>query len=233
MVIHQRECYSILEWPCGVSRARTFSDAEIPRYAMDEIPSRIALFNWQTAQECTARLVTLTRDMAATKIDGSWWRIRARAGANRDEEGDHHWVWRKLVGEHRNNLAWEFVAAQTEDEEIQGAIGYRIDFTSYLVPELTTVYVDRIAVAPRNRPWLVESPVYGGVGRALLLRAVCHSYTLGLGGRVNLVSLPTDRTRQFYEKRGFTCAGEDDEGLIEYELSDQAAQRWLQEEGHL
>ena len=31
----------------------------------------------------------------------------------------------------------------------------RIDFRSILVPEAGSVYVDRIAVAPRNRSWLV------------------------------------------------------------------------------
>ena len=108
----------------------------------------------------------------------------------RRDEDDHHWVWRKLVGEHRNHLAWHFAACQTPDGEIQGAIGYRIDFRSILVPEAGSVYVDRIAVAPRNRSWLVKSPLYGGVGEGLLLRSVCHSYILGLGGRVNLVSLP-------------------------------------------
>jgi len=199
---------------------------------MDGLPSRITLVDWRSGQECAARLVRLTRELAATKIDGQWWQIAAKPGARCDQEGDHHWVWRKLVGEHRNDLAWEFVAAQTEDEEVQGASCYRIDFRSYLAPELTTVFVDRFAVAPRNRRWLVDNPIYGGVGKGLLLRVVCHSYLLGLGGRVNLVSLPSERTRQFYERRGFIAVGEDDEGL-EYELTDQVAKRWLQEEGYL
>ena len=123
---------------------------------------------------------------------------------------------------------------QTEDEDVQGAIGYRVDFKSYLAPELTTVYVDRIAGRPcANRPWLVENPLYKGVRKGLLLQAVCHSYLLGLGGRVNLGSLPSERTRHFYDKTGFIRVGENDEGLIEYELSDQAAQQWLHEEGYL
>jgi hypothetical protein len=61
----------------------------------------------------------------------------------------------------------------------------------------------------------------------LLLRSVCHSYLLGLGGRVNLMSLPNERTRQFYEHRGFTRLGENDEGMVEFELDEAAAQTWL------
>ena len=175
----------------------------------------------------------ITRQLAASKIDGRWWAIKAQAGARREDEDDHHWPWRKLVGEHRSDLTWEFVGVQTDDGEIQGAIAYRIDFKSFLVPELTSVYVDRLAAAPRNRPWLVADPIYKGSGKGLLLRAVCHSYLLGLGGRVNLVSVPSERTRRFYERRGFAAVREDEDGSIEYELSDEAAQRWLQEEGYL
>jgi GNAT superfamily N-acetyltransferase len=200
---------------------------------MDELSDIARLFDYRSGQECIARLVQLTREVAASKVDGRWWHARAKTTARRDEEGDHHWVWRKLVGAHRNDLAWQFLGVQTEDEEIQGAIAYRIDFKSFLAPEMTSVYVDRIAVAPRNRPWLVVEPLCRGVGTALLLRAVCHSYLLGLGGRVNLVSLPSDRTRQFYERRGFIAVAEDDEGMVEYELDGQAAQRWIQQEGYL
>lgn len=187
----------------------------------------------RSGEWCSAELVVLTRELAAKKIDGQWWKIAEKLLSSRKDEGDHHWVWRKLVGEHHNQLAWHFVACQTADGEIQGAAGYRIDYRSILVPEEGSVYVDRIAVAPRNRAWLVKNPLYMGVGVGLLLRAVCHSYILGLGGRVNLVSLPSEQTRQFYERRGFTRLNEDDDGMVEYELSDEAAQRWLEQAGYL
>jgi hypothetical protein len=200
---------------------------------MDQLPDSVSLFGYGSGEECVARLVRLTRDLAATKIDGRWWAIKVKAGVKRSDEDDHHWPWRKLVGKHRHNLNWEFACVRTDDGEVQGAIAYRIDFKSFLVPALTSVYVDRLATAPRNRPWLVESPLYGGVGEGLLLRAVCHSYLLGLGGRVNLVSVPRERTRRFYEKKGLIAVREDDDGSIEYELSEEAAQRWLQQEGYL
>ena len=165
---------------------------------MDNLLSRIQLRNRQTGERCDASIVVLTRELAASKIDGLWWLLKGELRGQPRDEDDHHWVWRKLVGEHRNQLAWHFVACQTPDAEIQGAVGYRIDFRSILVPEAGSVYVDRIAVAPRNRSWLVSNPLYGGVGEGLLLHSVCRSYILGLGGRV------TWFRSQASERDGFT-----------------------------
>ena len=200
---------------------------------MHELPVAIRILDCRSGEQREAALTKLSRHLAATEINGAWWKLEGVTRQAREQEDDHHWVWRKLVGQHRNDLAWEFVAAQTDDGEVQGAMGYRIDLRSLLHPDLTTVYVDRLAVAPRNRPWLVPEPRYKGVGSGLLLRAVCHSYVLGLGGRVSLASLPSERTRGFYERRGFIATGESEDGLVEYELSDEAAQRWLQQEGYL
>jgi GNAT superfamily N-acetyltransferase len=93
------------------------------------------------------------------------------------------------------------------------------------------VYADRLATAPRNRPWLVGSPRYRGVGTVLLLAAVRQSYLLGLGGRVGLASLPSERTRGFYSRRGFQVIFERKDGMIEFELPTALAVAWLEEEG--
>lgn len=200
---------------------------------MNELPTTITLLDQRSGERCDADIIVLTRDLAAKGIDGQWWRLEGPLQARRQDEGDHHWVWRKLVGEHRNQLAWHFIACQTPGGAIQGAAGYRIDYRSFLVPGTGSVYVDRLAVAPRNRAWLVKEPLYRGIGVELLLRVVCHSYILGLGGRVSLVSLPSERTRQFYDRRGFTRVSEDADGMIEYELEADKAQRWLQQAGFL
>jgi hypothetical protein len=50
---------------------------------------------------------------------------------------------------------------------------------------------------------------------------------------VNLVSLPSEKTRRFYERRGFTRLSEDEDGMVEYELDEEAAQRWLQQAGYV
>lgn len=79
----------------------------------------------------------------------------------------------------------------------------------------------------------LAAPKYKGIGTALLLAAVRHSYSLGLGGRVWLTSLPTERTRDFYRKRGFRVIFEDENGMIDFELPTGVAQQWLECEGYL
>ena len=93
--------------------------------------------------------------------------------------------------------------------------------------------MDRIATAPRNRPWVVEPPKYQGIGSVLLLAAVRHSYLLGLGGRVWLSSLPSERTRKFYRDRGFEVIFQDSDGMIGFELPAAAAEKWLEKRGYL
>jgi hypothetical protein len=116
---------------------------------------------------------------------------------------------------------------------IEGGITYRIDARSRLESGLGAVYADRLAVAPRNRPWLVSAPIYRGVGTVLLLAAIRHSYLLGLGGRVSLTSLPSERTREFYACRGFQVILEHADGMIDFELPTATAVAWLEEEGYL
>jgi GNAT superfamily N-acetyltransferase len=196
------------------------------------LPDDIKIFNPQKKCLVWAKLVRLTRELAAKQIDGTWWKISVSKTV-RLAEGDHHWEWRKLVGLHRNDLVWEALAVQRANGAIEGAVLYRIDAVSQLERGRGAVFIDRLATAPRNRPWLADPPKYRGIGAALLLAAVRHSYSLGLGGRVWLTSLPSERTREFYHKRDFQVIFEDENGMIDYELPAAAAQRWLKSEGFL
>ncbi len=199
---------------------------------MIDLPKEIAIFNVSRGINVRAHLVRLTRDQAARNIDGTWWSIGVSKTARRNEE-DHHWIWRKLVGELRLNLAWDAFAVQSATGNVEGAMTFRIDAMSQLEPKKGVVYIDRLATAPRNRPWLVSTPKYKGIGSVLLLAAVRESYSLGLGGRVWLTSLPSERTREFYRNRGFQEIFTDDDGMIDFELPSNKAELWLRNEGHL
>ena len=196
------------------------------------LPDDIKIFNTQRQSLVRAKLVRLTRELAATKIDGTWWKIPA-SKEERDAEGDHHWSWRKLIGMYRNQLAWEALAVQSAGGEVEGAMLYRIDARSQIDIGEGAVYIDRIATAPRNRPWLAGTPKYKRVGTNLMLAAVRQSYALGLGGRVWLTSLPSERTREFYRKWGFEVIFEDEDGMIDFELPCATAERRLRSEGYL
>lgn len=196
------------------------------------LPDDVTITNVQRNARVRATLIQLDRDLAADQIDGTWWKIELSKKV-REAEDDRHWEWRKLVGLHRNDKAWEAVAVQGAAGGIEGAMIYRIDTKSQLEAGMGAVYVDRLACAPRNRPWLADPPKYRGVGTVLLLAAVRHSYLLGLGGRVWLKSLPSERTRTFYGNRGFQVISEDENGMIDFELPSAKAEKWLRSEGSL
>jgi hypothetical protein len=93
------------------------------------------------------------------------------------------------------------------------------------------IYVEGLAAAPRNPPWLTDSPMYRGVGEELLLTAVRHSYLIGFEGRVNLVACNEPKTISFYENRGFSIVGHEEE-LPQLELSPSAAIALLRRGGY-
>lgn len=197
---------------------------------MLELPETIRIFDVARNADVDAKLIRLTRKRAAMLIDGQWWKIDVSKRLRR-AEGDHHWIWRKQVGAKRNRLVWQCLAIRSTVDSIEGAIIYRIDYLSAIEPNQGAVYVDRIAVAPRNRDWLIDPPRFRGIGTDLMLAAVRDSYSLGLGGRVALTSLPTQNATRFYEKKGFRVLCRDGDGMIDYELPADKAVRWLEEEG--
>lgn len=199
---------------------------------MLDLPETVRVYSLWRECEVNARIVSLSRSLAASEVDGKWWKLPISRRL-RDAEEDHHWTWRKLVGERRNDAAWGAVALANIAGSVEGAMLYRIDAKSQLEPGKGAVYVDRLAVAPRSRPWLVSKPRYRGVGSVLLLAAVRESYSLGLGGRAWLTSLPSERTQEFYRKRGFQRIFADERGTIDFELPDIMATQWLRQEGYL
>lgn len=199
---------------------------------MLDLPKEVHILNVERNVRVKAKLVRLTRELAATGIDGAWWNLPVSKSV-RKEEGDNHWHWRKIVGRNKAKLIWEALAVQSGSGAIEGAMAYRIDAKSQLQPGKGAVYVDRIATAPRNRPWVLEPPKYRGIGSVLLLAAVRHSYLLGLEGRVWLTSLPSERTRKFYRERGFEVIFEDADGMIDFELPAAVAGEWLERRGFL
>lgn len=199
---------------------------------MLSLPESVTIYNVSKGVKVRASLVDLSRKVAAQKIDGTWWEISGSKRL-RAEEGDNHWQWRKLVGEIRDEHAWDAIAVQSASGNIEGAMTFRVDALSQLEKGLGVVYVDRLAAAPRNRPWLVDPPKYLGIGTVLLFAAVRESYSLGLEGRVWLTSLPSERTRQFYRKKGFQEIFSDEDGMIDFELPKEKAEQWLRHEGYL
>ena len=203
---------------------------------MKIVPETIELIRIADDEAIEAGVISLTRKLAQTEIDTKWWQTPEISKSRRSQENDHGWQWSKRLGELRADRWHSALAVQTGDGRIQGAILYHLDTLSFVETGIGAVYIEAVATAPQNRPWFVSAPLYRGVGSCLVLCAVIHSYRLGLGGRVNLVSANDPRTIEFYNRRGFTPAGDDgevgEEKLPRFELDANAAQRWLREEGY-
>lgn len=198
---------------------------------MGIVPETIELIRVADDEIVKASVVTLTRKLAQVEIDTKWWQIPDVPKTKRSQESDHSWRWAERLGQLRGSQWFSALAVQTDDGRIQGAILYRSDALSFVEAGVGAVNIEAVATAPRNRSWLVSAPMYRGVGSGLVFCAVLHSYQLGLGGRVNLVSVNDRRTIEFYNHLGFTQAGYDgeegEERLPKFELDANAAQSWL------
>ncbi len=90
------------------------------------------------------------------------------------------------MGQFQNQFWVKCLAAQTEDGEIQGAMIFDVNRESILESGEGTVSLEYLAVAPRDRAKLSESPLSRGTGTALLSAANISSRGLGSGGRLTL-----------------------------------------------
>ena len=199
---------------------------------MFNLPDKVTLTDVVRKSECDASIVKLTREIAKHQMDAAWWQIGG-SKSDRQKEGDHAWSWTRIVGEVRQDRFAKLVAVQTPDGEIQGAIKYLFDGESLLQPGEPSIFVEYLAAAPQNREWLVNPPKYRGVGTALVFYAVCDSWISGRRGRVTLVSLSSEKTREFYTRRGFSEVSTLEDGNVEFEMTSIAAERWLRQRGML
>lgn len=182
-----------------------------------------------------AAIVRLTIDNARKMIDETWWRLQGVSLTDIQNEGDSHWEWAHITYQYSSSTLKECVAIKSNENYIEGAVAYQFNVESSLESTEGSVYIGWLATAPHNRNWLVNQPLYKGIGSTLMYWVIRESYNAGLGGRISLKSLPTPSTISFYEHKGFirTIPSQPDTGLISYELPKAAAEAWLRKEGDL
>jgi len=194
-----------------------------PMPSVPGLPNTVSVTFCQSGTSETASIVSLTPALA-NEMQQSWTSQASLAG-----EPDRYWHWPTMV----NNARWLSgrICVQTGDGTIQGAMIYHANGRSCLEPGKGAVYGQYLATAPQNRPWLVTDTFCRGVGTGLILYTVCHSYTLGLEGRVALHSFPESVT--FYTDLGFEMTGPEEESTIPCELPREKAAKWIKSEGLL
>jgi hypothetical protein len=193
-------------------------------------PSKVRLTRCLSGEQETARIDVLLREDAKKLINGAWWLGLDQTIRDPQKEPDRHWDWRHLVSMYQNKPFFRTVCVKTADGAVQAAMLFRVDARSALDADERALFVDRLATAPRNRDWLVRSPVYRGAGSGLLSYATAVSYSLGFGGRVNLFPIAHE---EFYLSRGFVQTHVEQDGDPLFELPAKAALSQLIERGLL
>ena len=176
-----------------------------------------------------AEVVQLTRWRAYWNVDGRWRKFRGPFARPFVSPDDAQWRWGTFVRRRRKNIWARCAALRTQDGGYQGALIYRRDGRSLLEANAPAVCVEYAAAAPWNRRDLAESPLYLGVGEALMFLSILHSHEWGLGGRVVLFSLP--RALGFYKKLKFVETGRHEDRMIHCELTPEAAIDLLESRG--
>lgn len=143
--------------------------------------------------------------------------------------GDSKWDWRRLAEIRGNPLLWQMYAVELADR-LQGLMLVKKggNFSRHKDhPKADLIYIDRLAVAPWNRPRFMREPIYKGIGRLLVATAVNLSLEEELDGRVGLHSLPG--AEGFYrEVLRMTDFGPDaDYGMDYFEFSSAQAKVFL------
>lgn len=193
-----------------------------------ELPKQARITRCSTNTIELAAIQTLNREDAKNLIDAVWWKDVGNTTSNPKDEPDRKWKWRELISAYQNKPYFRAVCLKTADQAIQAAILYRVDALSALELGQKAVFVDRLAVAPRNRDNLAEAPVFRGGGSGLIAYAAAVSYSLGFSGRINLFAVANE---EFYEHRGFVDTGTIVENEILLELPTSSAVTMLQERG--
>jgi GNAT superfamily N-acetyltransferase len=130
--------------------------------------------------------------------------------------GDSHWKWAEKARAATRLTQYETFAVECGGRT-QGLMF--VNLMKYArIPEQQgreLVYVELIATAPWNRPRLVASPEYKGVGRVLIATAISLSADLGFNGRIGLHSLE-DSESWYRDVAGFTDLGFEEAKKMQY-----------------
>ncbi|MFA9480434.1 hypothetical protein ACERK3_19375 [Phycisphaerales bacterium AB-hyl4] len=155
-------------------------------------------------------IVEITPDIARDHLD-TWWNAN-QFRMDWDKETadvDYYWSWHHLASNEFSGPGFKQVATRDASGDVQSAIIYRRKASSLLEKGHFGVFVERLAIAPSNRPWVVTNPRFRGCGSCLLHYAIRDSNLLGFGGRALLI--PTGSiAKNTYRSMGFRSTGVDE-----------------------
>lgn len=198
---------------------------EAKRLPPKKVPKKRRIQDYRTGDIIEADVIDATIEIVFEKMNRDvWWSEDVIDREQAEQKDDQQWNWLYWVIEAMKDEHLYCKLLQTPDNDIQSAIVYEIEKESFLEPGKKSVYIERVASAPRNRKVAIDGKKYKGTGQALITVAVIRSFLLGYEGRVTLSALPYSGLEQFYRFLGFKDLEEEDEdGLPKYELTPDKA----------
>jgi len=203
------------------------------------------IFSPKQGIDCAYQIVTKSDKAYASIIDAKWQTssvnriIELQKTVNTKQElkslisnenlSDFHWKWSAIVSEHSLDDYEKVTFYLLVDDNPEGVLHVYFPKSTRLEKDNNLVYVDRVAVAPWNRPHQKEKH-YKGIGSVLILFICNYSDTRGYDGCIGLHSLP--QAEPFYRHLGMVDFGVDNnyEDLNYFELAKEQAQILISED---
>ena len=147
-----------------------------------------------------------------------------------DGKADWDWPWSKEIEAFRADPSSEMYAVVDSTDRLHAMMSLRFEVPAQVDKALDLVYIERLAVAPWNRPEKKPRRELIGVGGILLAQAVLRSIAREYGGRVGLHSLPDPLTEAFYAKAGMEALFRDpqEQNELYFEFTELTANRFLE-----
>lgn len=196
----------------------------------------VFLLDNRTGEYVEALLHERIDEAYARRVDNKWQSFIAAAQGKAEALGQRfsppgyvNWRWHNKVADSAHLLSLPTLAIECRGDP-QGMMLLTTDgYFARLGGQdgKPLVYVCYLATAPWNLDGFAQEPLFDGTGSLLLQAAVQHSLELEFKGRIGLHSVPS--AEGFYERHGFECLGadKDKENLKYYELSPEAAAKFL------
>jgi hypothetical protein len=204
-----------------------------------------SIFSPKFKKEDNYQIVTCSDDRVASYIDDNWQtcsvnrvfelkktvntRDELKSLISNENLSDFHWKWSDIISDTAQDSYKKVTFYLLVGNKPEGILHVYFPKNTRLEPTKNLVYVDRVAVAPWNRPHQQEKH-YKGVGSILMLFICNYSNLKGYDGCIGLHSLP--QAEPFYRHLGMVDLGIDGcyEGLIYFELAKEKAKELISED---
>jgi hypothetical protein len=120
---------------------------------------------------------------------------------------DSHWDWGKKMNYIKDKLAFESFVIEADDKTQGMMIVDHATKFSRIENGKPIIYIFFLATAPWNRKLIMDTPLYGAVGKLLFYQAIGESIESKFEGRISLHSLPG--AVEWYKYLGMEDFGED------------------------